>query len=37
MRDAKIVSRKFDIPGSHTLQAVLPYGAYSSLSRGFFM
>jgi NADH-quinone oxidoreductase subunit F len=37
MRDARLVSRKFDIPDSHTLDAVLPHGAYSSLKTAFDM
>ncbi|MEA1919769.1 MAG: NADH-quinone oxidoreductase subunit NuoF [Campylobacterota bacterium] len=37
MRDARIVSRKFDTPKSHTLKTVLPLGAYASLKRAFSM
>jgi NADH-quinone oxidoreductase subunit F len=37
MREAKIVSRKFDLPQSHMLQSVLPHGAYASLQMAFEM
>lgn len=35
MRDARIVSRKFDIPDAHTLQVALAHGAYTSLEKAY--
>jgi NADH-quinone oxidoreductase subunit F len=35
MRDARIVSKKFDIPHAHTLQVALAHGAYTSLKKAY--
>ena len=37
MRDARIVSRRFGIPNSHTLEAVRAEGAYARLREAFAM
>ena len=37
MREVKIVSRRFDIPGSHTLDIAREHGAYEAVERAFDM
>ena len=37
MKNAKLVSKKFDVENSHMLKAVLPHGAYSSLKKASSM
>ena len=37
MRDVRIVSRRFDLPGSHTLKVAKEHGAYEAAEKGFGM